>query len=116
MNTRLLNHLKYAAIYPLLIAIVFITAVPSAQAEEVFLFRSTDATTTNSVEMSRSLRQEAMLKFDNKGNLLILCGSARITVAYDVPADPVKPSCQYDAQRGPITPVIGISLSLSLTF
>ena len=116
MNTRLLICLKYVAVYPLLFATLFIISVPVAQAEEVLMFRSRDVTITDSIEMSRSIRQKAILKFDEKGNLIILCGSARFTVAYDASADPVKPSCQFDAQRGSISPVISVSLSVSLAF
>ena len=115
MNTRLQIHLKCSA-FILFITTLFITSVPVAQAEEAILFRSTDVTITNPVEISRSFQRKTILKLDEKGDLLFLCSSVRFTVSYKTTADPFKPSFLYETQRGSNFPTIGVSLSVSLVF
>lgn len=116
MNARLQMNLKNAAVYSLLIAAFVITSVPSAQAESFFLFRSADATMSNS-EFSRTAHQKRILELDEKGDLLIKCGNARISVAYNAPEDPFKQTWnQYDTQRGYIEPITVISLSARVSF
>jgi hypothetical protein len=117
MNSRMLKTLKYAAAYHLLICTVFITSVPVAQAEALFLFRSPDATVTDGAGTSRSIQQTPLLKLDEKGDLMIQCGNARFTIAYNSPADQFKPpGQQYSPQREYSAPVSGVSLTASLSF
>jgi hypothetical protein len=117
MNTRLLMNLKNVAVYSLLITAFVITSVPTAQAESIFLFRSADVTPSNSGEFPRTTQQKSILELDEKGDLLIQCGNARFSVAYNAPADPFKQTWhQYDTQRGYIEPITVIILSAKLSF
>jgi len=117
MNTRLLKNLKkYAAACPLLISAFIVTSVQAAQSEELFLFRSPEAATPARGGDARFLQQK-ILKLDEKGDLLIQCGCARFTVAYNDPADQFKPSEQPQyPQRERIATINGISLTASLSF
>jgi hypothetical protein len=116
MNARLLKNLKYAAAFPILISAFIITSVQAAQAETLFLFRSPGATLPAPGDISRIIQQKIM-KRDEKGNLMIQCGSARFTVAYNETADRFKPSGQQQYQQREHTAIInGISLTASLSF
>lgn len=116
LSARLLNHLKYPLRSALLIlAPIFMTA-PSAWAEAIFLFRSPSATAQHTPAPSANPRK-SLLRLDEKGDLLIQCGCARFTVAYNAPIDQLKPSEQQQpAQREPNTNINGISLTASLAF
>jgi len=116
MSARLLKHLKYPLRPALLIVALILTAAPSAWAEAIFLFRSTSATTQHTPASSGNPRK-SLLRLDEKGDLLIQCGCARFTVAYNAPIDQFKPSEQQQpALREPSTNINGISLTASLAF
>jgi hypothetical protein len=118
MDTRILKTLrKFAAAYPLLLISAFIiTPVPAAQAEALFLFRSPESAPPARGDDARIVQQR-LLKLDEKGDLLIQCGCARFTVAYNDPADRFKPSHQqqHPHQEQP-SGINGISLTASLSF
>lgn len=117
MSARLLNNLKYAAAYPIFIAAFIVTSIPAAQAETLMLFRSPDATAPVTGVSPRIIQQNVLLKLDEKGDLLIKCGNARFTVAYNEPADQFKPSGQFlKQQREPTAAINGISLVASMSF
>jgi len=117
MNARMLKILKHLAAYSLPAIAFFITSVPVAQAEALFLFRSPDVVAFNSREIPRSIQQKTFLKLDEKGDLLIQCGNARFTIAYNAPADQLKLSGQpFSQQREYNAPITGISLTASLPF
>jgi hypothetical protein len=117
MNARLLNNLKYAAAYSILISSFIATSVQAEQAEALFLFRSPAATIPAPVGTPRTIQRNIPLKLDQKGDLLIKCGSARFSVAYNEPADQLKPSeKQQFKQREHNAIINGISLTASLSF
>ena len=117
MNARLLNNLKYAAACPILISAFIVTSVQAAQAEAIFLFRAHAATVPARGDGSRAFRKDFPLKLDEKGDLLIQCGGARFTVAYNSPLDQFTPSEQQQSpQREHSSIINGISLTASLTF
>jgi len=117
MNTRLLKDLRHTAAIPLLITVLIAASAPAARAEAIFLFRSPTAPAPDPSGSSRAMQQKNLLKLDEKGDLLIQCGSARFTVAYNAPADRFKPSeQQYNPQREYVANINGISLTASLSF
>jgi hypothetical protein len=118
MGTRLMKHLMHAAAYVLVIPAFIITSVPVAQAEALFLSRSPEVTASTTPNSSHILPQKIYLKLDEKGDLLIQCGCARFTVAYNSPAGQFKPpEQQYIPQREDTTSIFnGISLTASLMF
>jgi hypothetical protein len=117
MYNRLLNKLKHTAAIPLLISAFVVVSAPAARAEAIFLFRSPEATLHDSAGIPRAIQQKSLLKLDEKGDLLIQCGSARFTVAYNSPADQFKPAEQpSNPQREYIANINGISLTASLSF
>jgi len=117
MSTRLLKNLKkYAAACLLITSAFIVTSVQTAQSEELFLFRSPEAAIPTRGGDARFLQQK-ILKLDEKGDLLIQCGCARFIVAYNDPADLLKPSEQPQfPQRERTATINGISLTASLTF
>lgn len=117
MNARLLKNLKkYAAASPLLISAFILTSVQTAHSEALFLFRSLTAEVPARGDSVRSMQQN-ILRLDEKGDLLIQCGCARFTVAYNDPADLLKPSDQPQSpQRERSNTINGISLTASLSF
>jgi hypothetical protein len=118
MKSRLLKNLKYVVACPILIVAFLTSSVQKVQAETIFLFRSPEATATppSPASISRSIQQK-ILKLDTNGDLLIQCGSARLTIAYNDPADQLKPSGQqYNPQRERTATINGISLTASLYF
>ncbi|MBL0224447.1 MAG: hypothetical protein IPQ16_02345 [Geobacteraceae bacterium] len=117
MDTRLLKNLKkFAAACPLLISAFIITPVPAAHAEALFLFRSPESALPARGDEARLIQQK-FLKLDEKGDLLIQCGCARFTVAYNDPADRFKPSHQQQhPQQEQPSGINGISLTASLSF
>jgi hypothetical protein len=118
MKARLLKNLKFAAACPILISAFIVTSVQAVQAEALFLFRSPDASVPAPGGTPRAFQQNIPLKLDEKGDLLIQCGCARFTVAYNSPAGQFKPpEQQYVPQRGDTTSIFnGISLTASLLF
>jgi len=79
------------------------------------LFRSPAATAQASTPPPN--QQKALLKVDEKGDLLIQCGCTRFTFAYNAPVDQLKPSDQPSYPPRELTPNInGISLTASLAF
>ena len=117
MNARLLKNLKYAAACHILISAFIATSIQAAQAEELFLFRSPGATIPPSGDAPRTIQQKNPLKPDKKGGLLIQCGSARFTVAYNAPLDQFDPSeQQQNSKREHNATINGISLTASLSF
>ena len=57
------------------------------------------------------------MKLDEKGKIMIQCGSARFNVAYNEPTDRFKPSeKQQNLQREHTAIINGISLTASLYF
>ena len=117
MNARLpMNLKKFAAVCPLLISAFIVTPVQAAPSETLFLFRSPDAVTATRGSVTRN-NQQGLLKLDEKGDLLIKYGGARFTVAYNDPADLLKPSDQPQyPQRERTATINGISLTASLSF
>lgn len=117
MNTRLPKNLKkYAAAFPLLISALIVTSVQSAQSESLILFRSPEAAIPARGGDLRIIQQK-ILKLDEKGDLLVQCGCARFTVAYNAPADQFKPSeQQQNPSRERTAAINGISLTASLSF
>jgi hypothetical protein len=117
MSTRLLKNLKkYLVAFPLFLTAFIVTSVHAAQAEALFLFRSPLATIPAWGGDARII-QPKILQLDEKGDLLIKCGCARFSLAYNDPADRFKPSeQQYNPQRGQYANINGISLTASLTF
>ena len=116
MKSRMLKYLKYIAACPILIVAFFTTSVQKVQAETIFLFQSPEVTTPSPAGISRSIQQK-ILKLDNNGDLLIQCGKARFTLAYNDPADQLKPSDQqYNPQRERTATINGISLTASIYF
>jgi hypothetical protein len=117
MGARVLKHLLCAAAYVLFISAFIITPVPAAQAEALFLSRAPEVTTSTS-NSPRALQQKILLKLDEKGDLLIQCGCARFTVAYNAPAGQFRPpEQQYIQQRENISGFFnGINLTASLLF
>ena len=90
---------------------------PGRAGRNVLLFRSPDTAAPVSGDISRDIPQKSFWRVDEKGDLLIQCGSARFTIAYNAPVDQPKPSGQqYSPQREFNTPIIGISLTASLSF
>jgi hypothetical protein len=117
MNAPLLKTLKQTAAFALLISAFIVSSVPAARAEALFLFRSPDAAAPGHGATPRAIQQKTLLKLDEKGDLLIQCGCARFTVAYNAPADKFKPSePQQYLQREHGTAFSGISLTASLSF
>jgi hypothetical protein len=117
MKARLLKNLKFAAACPILISAFIVTSVQAVQAEALFLFRSPDASVPAPGGTPRAFQQNIPLKLDEKGDLLIQCGCARFTVAYNEPADRFKPSDQQqNPQRERSSGINGISLTASLSF
>ena len=118
MSTRLLKALKkYAAICPPLLISAFITtSVQAAQPEALFMFRSPTAAIPAWGGDARII-QPTILKLDGKGDILIQCGCARFLLAYNEPADRLKPSEQQQIQRRERSATInGVSLTASLYF
>jgi hypothetical protein len=116
MNARLLKNLKYAAAFPVFMSAFVVTPVLAAQIEALLLSRPPASTIPASGGTPRTI-QRKFLKFDEKGDLLIRCGCARITAAYTEPADQFKPSGQQQfRQREHNTIINGISLTASLSF
>lgn len=116
MNARLLRNLKYAAVYPILMSTFVVMPVQAAQSESLFLPRPPEATIPAAGNSPRNIQQKK-LKLDEKGDLLIQCGYARFTVAYNEPADQFKPSEQQQFQQREHNAIInGISLTASLSF
>ena len=116
MNTRLLKNLQYTATYFALMSAFVITPVQAAQFEALFLSRPPGATIPVPGVIPRNIQQKN-LKLDEKGDLLIQCGYARFTVAYNEPADQFKPSEQQQFQQRERNAIInGISLTASLSF
>jgi hypothetical protein len=118
MGAQLLKQLRYAAAYVLFISAFIISSVPVAQAEALFLSRTPEVTASTPPNSSLILPQKIHLKLDEKGDLLIQCGCARFTVAYNSPAGQFKPpEQQYIPQRESTTSIFnGISLTASLLF
>jgi hypothetical protein len=117
MSIRLLKNLKrHAVAYLLIVSAFIVTFAQAVQSEELFLFRSPEAAIPIRGGDVRFLQQK-ILKLDEKGDLLIQCGGARFTVAYNDPADMLKPSDQPQyPQRERTATINGISLTASLTF
>jgi len=110
MKARLLKNLKYAAACPILIAAFIVASLQAAQAEELFLSRSSGGSPS-------TIRRNIPLKLDEKGDLLIQYGGARFTVAYNSPLDQFTPSeQQQNPQREHNSIINGISLTASLSF
>ena len=113
MNVRLLKNLKYAAVFPTLIFAFIVTSVQASQAEELFLLFRSPGTTLPPPGGSPRIFQQKILKLDEKGDLLIQCGSARFTVAYSEPVDRFK---LQNPQRERTTTINGLSLTARLYF
>jgi hypothetical protein len=117
MNARMLKDLTYTAAYSLLIFTFLITSVPAAQAETLLLFRSPETAAPGPNGIPRDIQEKNFLKLGEKGDLLIQCGSARFTIASNAPVNQFKPSGQqYNPQREFNTPIIGVSLTASISF
>jgi hypothetical protein len=117
MSARLLKNLKYAAAYSILVSVFIVTPVQAAQTDALFLFRSPGAAIPAHGGTPRTVKLNIPLKLDEKGDLLVQCGCARFTVAYNEPADQFKPSGQQQfQQRERSSNINGISLSASLSF
>ena len=116
MKSLLMKKLKDAAAYPLFISAFMIVSVQEARSEALYLLLSPGITVPVAVATTRSIQQKK-LKLDENGDLLIQCGNARFTVAYNEPADQFKPSeQQQNPQRAHTATINGISLTASLTF
>ena len=117
MNSGLMKNLKkYAAASTLLISAFMPTSVQAAQSEALFLFRSPAASIPAPGGDARIIQQK-ILKLGEKGGLLIQCGGARFTVAYNEPSDQFKPSEQQQfLQRERRAAINGISLPARLSF
>jgi hypothetical protein len=117
MNSRLLKNLMYSAAYPILMSAFVVTTVQAAQVEALFLPRPPEATIPAHGGTPRTIQRNIPLKLGEKGSLLIQCGCARFTVAYNEPADQFKPSEQQQfQQRERSSNINGISLTASLSF
>ncbi|MBK5274513.1 MAG: hypothetical protein JJE30_05620 [Desulfuromonadales bacterium] len=117
MNAWLLKKLKSFAAFTLLISGFIVTSALAAQAEALILFLSPESTFPSPVGSPRPIQQKNLLKIDEKGDLLIQYGSARFTVAYNEPADQLKPSeKQQNPQREHAASINGISLTARLSF
>ena len=117
MNARLLKSLKYAAVFPLLVSAFIVIPAPPARAESIFLFLPPVVAPPESAGTPRAIQQKSLLKLDDKGDLLIQCGSTRFTVAYNTPADQLKPSEQQSSpQRESIANKNGLILTASMSF
>jgi hypothetical protein len=117
MNARLLNNLKYAAAYSILISSFIAATVQAEQTDALFLSRPLPATIPAPGGTPRTFQRNTPLKLDQKGDLLIQCGFARFSVAYNEPADQLKPSeLQQFKQREHNSIINGISLTASLSF
>jgi hypothetical protein len=116
MNARLLKNLRSVTAYSILISAFMVISVQAAQTEALLLFRSPEAAVPDPGDSPRII-QRKILTLDEKGDLLIQCGSARFTVAYNEPADQFKPSEQLQyPQRERNSTINGISLTASLSF
>jgi hypothetical protein len=117
MNARLLNNLKYAAAYSILISSFIAATVQAEQTDALFLSRPPPATIPAPGGTPRTFQRNTPLKLDQKGDLLIKCGCARFSVAYNEPADQLKPSEQQQFKQREHNAIInGISLTASLSF
>ena len=107
---------KYVAACTLLISAFIVTSAQAAQPEALFLFRSSTAAIPAWNGDARVI-QPKILQLDEKGDLLIRCGCARFILAYNEPADQLKPSDQQQTQQRERSATInGISLTASMTF
>ena len=117
MRDRIIKNCRYRAVCYLFISTLFIAAVPAVQAESILLFRSPETTAPGFGDISRDNPQKSFWRFDEKGDLLIQCGSAHFTIASNTPVKQTKSSWQlHSPQREFNTPVIGVSLTASLSF
>jgi len=116
MTARLLGILKLVAVHTLLIAVFLGPAVPDAQGEPLILFRG-PVPGAMSDNAALAARKNTALKFNEKGDLLIQCGSTRFTLAYTPPVDRFKPTEQRNTpQHETAAAINGISLTASLAF
>jgi hypothetical protein len=117
MNTRLMNNLKNAAACSILISSFSAASVRAEQTDALFLSRPPSAAIPVPGATPRAFQRNIPLKLDQKGDLLIQCGSARFSVAYNEPADQLKPSEQQQFKQREHNSIInGISLTASLPF
>ncbi len=117
MSDRILRNYRHSVVCCLIISAILIAAVPIVQAETLLLFRSPETATPAPGDISRDIPQKSFFRVGEKGDLLIQCGSARFTIASNSPVNRTKPSWQqYGLQRDFNTPIIGVSLTASLSF
>ena len=116
MTARLLEILKLVAVHTLLIAAFLGTAVPGARGEPLVLFQDpTPGAMADNAALAA--RKNTILKFNEKGNLLIQCGGTRFTLSYTPPVDRFKPTEQRNTPQHDMAAAInGISLTASLNF
>jgi hypothetical protein len=117
MSTGMFKNYRYTSVSCLFISMLLVAAVPAVQAETVLLFRSPDRAAPVPGGVSRDIPQKSFWRVGEKGDLLIQCGSARFTIASNAPVNQPKPAGQqYSPQREFNTPIIGVSLTASLSF
>jgi hypothetical protein len=117
MSDRILKNCRYCTVCCLFISTLFIAAVPVVQAETILLFRSPETAAPGPRDISRDIPQKSFWRVGEKGDLLIQCGSTRFSIASNAPVNRTKSSWQqHSPQREFNTPVIGVSLTASLSF
>ncbi len=105
-----------AAISILVSALIPLSAAP-ASAEKVMRFSNPQQISTNPDDYSAQDRLKFRIRLDEKGDLMIQCGCARLVVAYNSPTDLLKPGEQLRApQRDEPSTINGISFTASLSF
>lgn len=106
---------RIATISSLALALTALCTAP-VSAEALSLFRGPEllsAAPNNTLPPQQDFR----MKFDDKGDLLIQCGCARITVAYNSPSDQLRPiERQRNPQRDESAAINGISVVASISF
>lgn len=117
MKARHPRTIKSIAAISILASVLVSLSTAPASAEAVVHFRNIEQISPSPDDISIAARQKFRIKLDEKGDLLIQCGCARLVVAYNLPTDQFKPGEQQRSpQRDEFSAINGISLTASLSF
>ena len=107
---------RTAALLILALSLVSLSAPANAE-QMLFLYRSAEPVSASPGNAHPPARRKLPIRLDEKGDLLIQCGCARLIVAYNDPLDQLKPGEQQRTpQRMETGAINGISVTASISF